>query len=310
MKHFFFKENIDYKKRKRNFFVVENKDIVTKKVTDFYADLPFPNYDNFETLRDLSKKLENNVFLKNFKKELGFGKKIIEVGSGTSQLSIMLAHNTNNFVVAFDPTIQSLMLGYDFAEKNNLNNCFFLNGDIFNDPIKHGSFDVVWCTGVLHHTKDSLAAFNIISKWLKPGGIMVLGLYNKYGRLRTNFRQFMYNILGNSLGTKYVLLFDPYLRKDITENKINSWINDQYKHPVERSHTIDETLKWFNINNIDVLNTIPSSDLSNDNFEQIFLKKEKGNLVSRIIAQILMLFSNQGSEGGLFIIYGRKKSNS
>ena len=310
MRHFFFRDSIEYKKYRENFYIVENKDKVTKRVTDFYADLPFPNYDNFETIRDLSNKLENNAFLRNFKKELGFGKKIIEVGSGTSQLSIMLAHNTNNYVVAFDPTIQSLMLGNNFAEKNNLKNCFFLNGDIFNDPIEHCTFDVVWCTGVLHHTKDSLEAFNIISKWLKPGGIMVLGLYNKYGRLRTNFRQFIYKILGNKLGRKYVLFFDPYLRKDISENKTNSWINDQYEHPVERSHTIDETLKWFDKNNIEFLNTIPSSNLSDENFEQIFQKKDRGSFFSRLIAQISMLFNNLGSEGGLFIIYGRKSNDS
>ena len=307
MKYFFFKNDIEYKKIKDNFFSVGKKDIVTEEVSDFYSDQPFPNYDNLETIRDLSVKLEGNVFLKNFKKDIGFGKKIIEVGSGTSQLSIMLAHNTNNSVVAFDPTIESLKLGNEFAIKNNLNNCFFLNGDIFGDPIKHETFDVVWCTGVLHHTKDTIEAFNIISKWLKPGGIMVLGLYNKYGRLRTNFRQIIYKLLGKNIGRKYVLLFDPYLRKNISEKKIDSWINDQYEHPVERSHTIDETLGWFDKNNIEFLNSIPSCDLQNDNFENIFSKKEKGSFLLRLLSQVQMLFGNLGDEGGLFIVYGRKK---
>lgn len=250
MKYFFFKDEKSYTKVSDRFYISEQMDQVTKDVTNFYSDLPFPNYENLETIRDLSRKLEKNVFLNNFKKEIGFGKKIIEVGSGTSQLSIMLSYCTNNDVVAFDPTYSSLKLGSDFANKSNLKNCFFLNGDIFNDPIKHGSFDVVWCTGVLHHTKNSQEAFNIISKWLKPGGIMVLGLYNKYGRLRTNFRQFMYNLLGKKIGKKFVMLFDPYLRNDISEIKTKSWINDQYEHPVERSHTMDETLLWFKENQI------------------------------------------------------------
>ncbi len=307
MKYFFFKDETTYNKIDNNFYSVDKIDHITSQVADFYSDFPFPNYENLENIKDLSIKLESNVFLKNFKKEIGFGKKIIEVGSGTSQLSIMLAYNTNNSVIAFDPTIESLKLGKEFADKINLSNCFFLKGDIFSDPIEHNSFDIVWCTGVLHHTKNTREAFNIISKWLKPGGIMVLGLYNKYGRLRTNIRQLIYKVLGKYIGKKYVLLFDPYLRKNISKAKINAWINDQYEHPVERSHTIDETLKWFNDNGIDFLNSIPSADLSDEDFRNVLIKKNIGNPITRIFSQIKMLFTNLGTEGGLFIVYGRKK---
>jgi len=306
MKHFFFKKNKDYQKIDENFYSTEKMDVTTLRVTKFYTDHPFPNYENLETIRDLSDKLQKNIFLSNFKKQIGFGKKIIEVGSGTSQLSLMLAHNTNNLVVAFDPTLASITLGKEFADKNSLKNCFFLNGDIFDDPIEHETFDIVWCTGVLHHTKDSNKAFDIITQWLKPEGIIIIGLYNKFGRFRTNFRQYIYKLLGKSIGRKYVKIFDPYLRNNISKIKADSWINDQYEHPVERSHTIDEVLKWFNNNNISFLNSIPSADLSKINYKNLFEKRKFGNMLTRVISQILMLFSRLGSEGGLFIVIGKK----
>jgi len=306
MKHFFFKKNKDYQKIDENFYSTEKMDVTTLRVTKFYTDHPFPNYENLETIRDLSDKLQKNIFLSNFKKQIGFGKKIIEVGSGTSQLSLMLAHNTNNLVVAFDPTLASITLGKEFADKNSLKNCFFLNGDIFDDPIEHETFDIVWCTGVLHHTKDSNKAFDIITQWLKPEGIIIIGLYNKFGRFRTNFRQYIYKLLGKSIGRKYVKIFDPYLRNNISKIKADSWINDQYEHPVERSHTIDEVLKWFNNNNISFLNSIPSADLSEINYKNLFEKRKFGNMLTRVISQILMLFSRLGSEGGLFIVIGKK----
>ena len=62
-------------------------------------------------------------------------------------------------------------------------------------PLKE-YFDFVWCSGVLHHTANSFEAFKIISRWVKPGGIIIIGLYNKYGRIRTNLRQLIYKALG------------------------------------------------------------------------------------------------------------------
>ena len=34
----------------------------------------------------------------------------------------------------------------------------------------------------LHHAKDAKEAFKKLVKVLKPGGIIVIGLYHKYGR--------------------------------------------------------------------------------------------------------------------------------
>ena len=42
-------------------------------------------------------------------------------------------------------------------------------------------------------------------------------------------------------------------------------------------------------------------------FNNMFKKTSTGDRVTRIIAQILMLFSTYGSEGGLFIMIGRKR---
>ena len=38
---------------------------------------------------------------------------------------------------------------------------------------------------------------------------------------------------------------DPYLRRNLDYKKDLAWFRDQYEHPVERKHTLDEVLKWF-----------------------------------------------------------------
>ena len=281
------------------------QDRITKKVTEFYDVEPFPNYEKNESKRSILDKGDSNEFSRKLKEFIGFNKSFIEIGSGTSQLSNYLAIGTNNRIYALDPTETSLRLGYNFARDNSISNIQFVNADIFDDVLLDNSFDFVWCSGVLHHTKDPYEGFKIIEKCLKPEGFIFIGLYNKIGRTRTFFRQLLYKIFGR----KVIMILDPYLRsldRIESQDKINSWIRDQYEHPVEKSHTFDEVLHWFDNCNIDFVNSIPSIG---DNNNVISLSKNeegRGNLFLRIMAQIGMIFSRLGGEGGLFVIIGQK----
>jgi len=253
-------------------------------------------------------KVETNEFTLNFKKFCGLGKKIIEVGSGTSQLSIALASGTNNEVIAFDPTLESLRLGMSFAKKNNVNNCTFVNGDIFADPFIPEYFDIVWCSGVLHHTKSAKEGFNIIVNWVKIDGYVVIGLYNRYGRMRTVFRQILFKLLGKGKFARVIVSFlDPILRKNISNQKKLAWFQDQYEHPVETLHTLDDVIEWFEDNNVEFISSIPSANMENGDYKDMFKAQTRGTLSTRIFSQISMLFSPLGSEGGLFIVIGKKK---
>ena len=268
----------------------EIKKKITSDVVSFYQEEPFPNFEDFQDKFDLLGILEKNLFIKDLKDAIGFGKTFLEVGSGTSQLSLALAVNTNNLIVSLDSTERSLALGKKFADENNIKNVHFLNADIFENPCKEGFFDYVWCSGVLHHTIDSKKGFEIISKWAKPNGLIIIGLYNKFGRLRTNFRQLIYKISGKSkVGKKLVSIFDPYLRKNLGLKKKSSWFNDQYNHPVERKHSLDEVIDWFDENNVTFLGSIPNADLKPSLQKINEMDGSKGNFFTRICAQIMML---------------------
>ena len=129
-----------------------------------------------------------------------------------------------------------------------------------------------------------------------------------YGRIRTVFRQKLFRLLGGGkFGSLIVSLLDPILRQNISEEKKKAWFQDQYKHPVESLHTLDEVLGWFDENNIEFISSIPTCDFDNVNYEKMFLNKNRGNVVTRLLSQFGMLFSPLGSEGGLFLVIGKKK---
>ena len=288
--------------------IFDINDKTALQVIDFYTEDPFPNYENNENKSSILIKGDKNQYTFNLKKFIGHGKKVLEVGAGTSQLSNYLSVGNNNSLIAFDANFNSLKLGKEFAQKNNIKNIDFVCGDIFDDIFKEKYFDIILCNGVLHHTKNTKEAFKRTLKWLKKDGYILVGLYNKYGRVRTYIRKYVSKIFGK----KYLMLFDPVLRQmdKNSKSKINAWINDQYTHPVERSHSFDEILNWFKENNVEFINSFPRSDLAleeNENvFKNFFNNGAQANFLERFLTQISMVFSKPGAEGGLFLFLGKK----
>ena len=299
-----------YLKKENDIYIYEFLDLVVKKVKSFYKEDPFPNYEINDNKASVLDRGNKNLYTANLKKFIGHNKKILEVGAGTSQLSNYLAIGNNNFIVAFDANYESLLLGNEFSKKNEIKNINYVCGDIFDNIFEENYFDIVLCNGVLHHTKNSFEAFQKSLNWVKKDGLILVGLYNRFGRLRTLIRKYLYKILGK----KYLMLFDPVLRKinKHSVRKIDAWIKDQYTHPVERSHSFDEVLTWFKKTNVEFVNSYPSCDPFTDKNEEellknLFIPGNKRNFLERILSQLLMIFSRSGSEGGLYLFLGKKK---
>ena len=294
-----------------NINVFNFTDLTAAKVKSFYKDDPFPNYELSDDKASIVLKGDRNIYTKNLKKFIGHGKKILEIGAGTCQLSNYLAIGNNNSITAFDLNYESLKIGARFAAKNEIKNITFVCGDIFDNVFKENIFDFILCNGVLHHTKNTYLSFEKSINWLKKDGFVLVGLYNKIGRVRTVFRKYLFKILGKN----YLMLFDPVLRKidKNSKRKIDAWIKDQYQHPIERSHSYDEVLNLFKKTNIEFINSYPSCETfqgdgrdKDELLKKLFIKGSSANYYERILSQILMIFDRPGSEGGLFLFLGKK----
>ncbi len=272
------------------------------KISSFYNDKPFPNYKEKENLSSFLDTGNKNIFIKSLKDYIGMGKKILEVGCGTGQVANYLAAQTNNDVWGLDLGINSLKLAKNFAEENLIHNATYVHGDLFDDIFKEEKFDVIYCSGVLHHTNMPRQGFEKLVKLLKPGGIIIIGLYNWYGRFWTVLKS---KLLQFSLFKNYGWIVDLKLRNfKNNKAKYEAWYQDQFQHPVESRHTFCELLEWFDSKQIKLLFSLPSTTLNEnidfDNFQ------ERSNKFIRLFKQVLMLFQHYGREGGLFIFVGKK----
>jgi len=286
---------------------------IGKKVQQFYNKSPFPDYEleNFKTKSDLE--LSAWTFAKLLDRSVPVSHSIIDVGTGTGQLSAFLSLRRNE-VYGIDFSEGSLKKAKALKDKLDLNSLKLYKADILNteDVNKvNQEFDVVLCLGVLHHTGDAYAAFKNVLRLLKPGGYIAVGLYNRTGRIPLKIRKF----LSKTIFKSSEKMKDKFIRMQIGDVKdkerARGWWNDQYKHPHETSHSIGEIIGWFKNNGIEYYESLPSAKLFNqsdveiaglwnNNFEKI------PNIIERILTQIKWMFTTN-KEGGYWITLGRKK---
>jgi SAM-dependent methyltransferase len=273
---------------------------VTDRVKTFYEENPFPNYDGLEEFGELVNKGSNNAFSAQLLDAVGYNKTVLECGCGTGQLSHFLQLN-NNHVLGVDMSLNSLKLALRHKLHNGLARCAFAQMNIFDLAIKDAAFDVVISHGVLHHTHDARAAFASIVRKVKPGGIVMVGLYNRYARMATRLRAWPIKIFGPRI--------DYVVRNRIhDQRKAEIWIRDQYHNPHETWHSVDELLNWFEELDIEFLNCSPPIlGTAGEQAGNLFRKTDPGSAYQRLVTQFSWLGSI-AREGALFDMIGRRRT--
>jgi len=273
---------------------------IDKVVHAFYEENPFPNYEGFEDFGDIVNKGERNPFAVQLLDAIGSNKKILECGCGTGQLSHFLQLN-NNHVLGIDASVSSLALAVEHKLKNNLERSSFCRMNIFDLAVKDESFDAVISHGVLHHTHDARQAFSHIASKAKVGGLIVVGLYNRYARVMTWLRSKLIGVAGSNI--------DYVVRNHIKDSeKARIWIQDQYYNPHETWHSIDEVMSWFEENNIEYLTCSPPIlGTQGETDARLSVKTDPGIWYQRAVTQLGWI-GTISREGALFDLVGVKKS--
>jgi len=281
----------------------DSKTDVTGIVKAFYEENPFPNYEGLDSGQSLRQKAAQGVFAHLLDDQIPHGAKLLEVGCGTGQLSNFLGMRWGRTVFGADLCVNSLNLGQDFKQTNDIDNAAFVQMNLFRPVFQPASFDLVVCNGVLHHTSDPFLGFQSISKLVKKGGYIIVGLYNTFGRIPTDIRRLVFKLPWLRLK----LLDYRFRDRSIDEVRRQTWFMDQYKHPHESKHSFGEVLRWFDQTGFQFVNSIPNAGVF-ESFaadEKLFGDKSQGSGLDHFLVQAGMLLGG-GSEGGFFIMIGRK----
>jgi ubiquinone/menaquinone biosynthesis C-methylase UbiE len=276
-------------------------DARTETVRCFYESTPFPGYPPNDSVEWLRARAGRSEFARMLDQAIPGDATILDLGCGTGQMSLYLAR-AGRRIVAADLTRASLRLGAAAAGRFGLDQRVrFVQTDLNRPALRDRGFDIVYSSGVLHHTPDPRSAFARMARLTRPGGMIVLGLYNAIARIPLRLRRVVAR-----LSNYRFTLFDPVLRdRNHEPARREAWLRDQYQHPEEHRHTLGEVQGWFAENDIEYLRAYPSALLAAES-DDLFASDGDIWNAEQWLAQLGWM-KKLGHEGGLFVTIGRRQ---
>ena len=167
-------------------------DKVSLEVQQMYEENPYPRYHYADyTPPHLAKpacdyiSLETTIQDVQFTSELSSPNsipKILIAGCGTGNQIINASRYKNAQITAIDISTSSLAYAGRKAREYQMNNIQLQQLDILDVDQLQDVYDVIECSGVLHHMQDPAKGLASLNSKLKPGGYIKIGLYSKLAR--------------------------------------------------------------------------------------------------------------------------------
>jgi SAM-dependent methyltransferase len=281
---------------------LSHDDLIADLVRRFYDSIPFPGYagDRYTSTFDLFGNA--NAFARALDYQIPYGTRIADIGCGTGQLACLLTLKSRT-VLGLDFSESSIRKARALAEKLHLGGVRFEYADVLDMPPPDESFDYVFCLGVLHHTADPYRGFRNLLAYGKPGGFVIIGLYNSCGRLWLKARRGLraaFRMRGGRRGAARALHGGP----ETDVEKDYSWFMDQYEHPYESSHTVREVLGWFKKHGVEFVSAVPRIALRGGRLAGLFIPGPSPAPAMQWLAQTKWVWTLRRT-GGYFVMIGR-----
>ena len=228
----------------------------SEEVRDFYERMPYPApRASLDAHRDHYKNPDRRraeFHLMWPAKQPRGGQEILIAGCGTSQAARYALREPNARITAIDISDTSLRHTRDLQRKYNLKNL-----ELHQLPIERvremgRSFDLVVCTGVLHHLPDPDHGLRALRDVLRPSGAMRLMVYARYGRAGIYMMQEYCRLLGISASAKDLRDLGATIEALSADHPISGVLRraadfrrpeamaDALLHPQDRAYTVPE----------------------------------------------------------------------
>lgn len=163
--------------------------MVEQEIKSFYDQIQFPGPYTRESM-DLYGRCPENRYLAFIYQHLADNQTVLDAGCGTGLISNLFAERFDSKFVSVDMS-DSINYGQRYAQQYNIKNVVWLKQNLKNLDYQE-YFDVVICQGVLHHIPEYQKVLNKLKTALKPNGVLLLGLYNPFGKLLKKFASVNY----------------------------------------------------------------------------------------------------------------------
>ena len=167
--------------------VTQVDDSVSLNVRSQYEQNPYPRWIKFgmppeaRTLEHILRGDPLRIELENYQDPEC--PKIFVVGCGTGQHALETATTiSNSHVLAVDLSLSSLAYAQRKTNELNIGNIEYGHGDLLELATRESKYDLVECVGTLHHLRNPIAGWKVLTDLVKPNGFMKIGLYSEIAR--------------------------------------------------------------------------------------------------------------------------------
>ncbi|MFT4927981.1 MAG: SAM-dependent methyltransferase [Phenylobacterium sp.] len=238
----------------------------------FYGRFNFPWHPSM-----LAKYHDQTVWINALNQEIGhFGQHRIKqkptiwvAGCGTNQAVITALKYPQSEVLGTDLSTQSLAAAKSLAQQLNVTN-LTLEENSLNEVAYKEQFDLIICTGVIHHNFDPSVPLASLTRALKKNGILELFVYNYYHRITTTAFQKAIRMMCSTSGKPNIDVELPISAAMITDEQANysdlmkafiapiaddheSAMADAILQPVEYSYTVETFNQLIQSQNLEIV---------------------------------------------------------
>jgi SAM-dependent methyltransferase len=234
---------------------------MTEAVRDFYERMPYPpavaSLDKERDFYSNSERRRAQFHLTWPTERPRAGLEILIAGCGTSQAARYALREPEARITAIDISETSLRHTRDLQRKYNLRNLELRRLSIESVQELGQSFDLIVCTGVLHHLADPDAGLRALHDVLGPNGAMRLMVYAPYGRAGIYMMQEYCRLLGVSTSGRDLRDLGAALEALPTDHPIAAQLRrakdfrrpdamaDALLHPRDRAYSVPELYAWL-----------------------------------------------------------------
>ena len=193
-------------------------------------------------------------------------------GCGTGRQAIRLASYFNDLnIIAIDLSGRSLAYASQQAKKYKVENIQFIQADILEFSNFPMLFDIIECSGVLHHMEDPEQGLQSLQQLLSPTGVMKIALYSETARKQViTFRK----IIADNFAKTGEQLDQRLLRQALMMNQIpGDWsqivtsadfysmsnCRDLIFHEQEHQFTPTKIAELLSANQLDFVGMLPTT---------------------------------------------------
>lgn len=236
--------------------MIKVNNAIQEKVVSMYERHPFPLVT--DPFRKTAEEMEFRLKMLGLKPEDFHGKTMLDAGCGTGEYTCWYANQDNN-VTGIDLTNASLERAKSYTNSYGIKNVNFKQMSVLDLQFPDNKFDVTYSMGVLHHTSDPFKGFCEMVRVTRPGGIVIVSVYNKYGRMRHNMKQKWVNWLSGEDPDKRVDTAKKWFPKTCRQLKkrmrseSDTILFDAFGIPHESQHSVGEILGWFDQKNLEYM---------------------------------------------------------